>query len=629
MSEVVRDIDVEQESFDFERYPNLAKYATIMKPPSRPVVGREDEMRRLLSSLNRPELSNAFLLGDAGSGKTMLVQGTAVKDKNRVYVEVDLAKMSASENSEDGTVQMASRIKGLFDEAVKYKEDLDRHVAEIEAEQDSDGQPKSRKKELVRPELVMFIDEFHLLVQLSVAASQAIKPILAESGRRGIKVIAATTFDEFHEFVESDQALMQRLQRINIREPDKDVVISILKSIAKSHGVLDDIYDTQLFELIYEYSNRYVPADSQPRKSILMLDSMVGWYRTYPTEYNMDRHLLADVLEDASGIKVTFEIDGRSVERQLNERVYSQEYATKVIERRLQITVADLHDKSRPISSFLFTGPTGVGKTELGKGLAHLLFDDERNMIRFDMSEYALDESLNRFREELTSRVWNQSHTIILFDEVEKASKLVTRLMLQVLDDGRLSNAQGREVSFLNTYIILTTNAGSEIYKNISHYVEGDEAGAEGLMDYQKVIRQSLISDGAFAPEIINRMNAIIPFSPLSSKTFEKIVLNKLRKLQADVYRVHGVKVMIHPDVVGYLVYEKFDIDTDSGGARGIVAGMDDHVVSPLARYINMFPGVKDVGIHVTGKMMYLNKDIAKSQAKIAVGTVDTKRARR
>lgn len=625
-------------TFDADTYPNLAKYATLMPPPSRPVVGREGEMRRLLSSLNRAELSNAFLLGDAGSGKTMLVQGTAQKDKSRVYVEVDLAKMSASESGEDGTVQMASRIKGLFDEAVQYKADLDNHAAQLESkysegtQYDADGNPVRRSRQdkaAVRPELVMFIDEFHLLVQLSVAASQAIKPILAESGRRGIKIIAATTFDEFHEFVENDQALMQRLQRINIREPEKDVVIDILKSIAKSHGVFDDIYDTQLFELIYEYSNRYVPADSQPRKSILMLDSMIGWYRTFPGEYKMDRHLLASVIEDASGVKVTFEIDGRGVERALNDRVYSQKYATKMIERRLQITVADLHDKTRPISSFLFTGATGTGKTEMVKGLAHLLFGDERNMTRFDMSEYALDTSLDRFREELTSRVWNQSHTIILFDEVEKASSMITRLMLQVLDDGRLSNAQGREVSFLNTYIVLTTNAGSEIYENISHYKTDDDDGETGLEEYQKAIRSSLIGNASFAPEIINRMNAIIPFSPLSPKTHEKIIFNKLRKLQQDVYRVHGVRVMLHPQVVGYLVYEKFDISTESGGARGLVAAMDDEIVSPLARYLNMFPDAKDVGVHVQGKMAYLHKDIVKSQAKIMVGTIDSKRARR
>lgn len=623
--------DLEQPVFDPNKYPHLAKYADFIKPPTRPIVGREHEMRRLLASLNRVELSNAFLLGDAGSGKTMLVQGTSMKDKDRTYLEVNLAKMAASENGEDGATQMASRIKELFDEAVRYREDIEREEKLVKAQVElEEGQMGRRhfKKEKKRKELVLFIDEFHLLVQLSTAASQAIKPILAESGRRGIRIIAATTFDEFHEYVEKDQALMQRLQRINIYPPGKEVVIDILKSVAKAHGVLDEIYDKQLFELIYEYSNRYVPADVQPRKSILLLDSMIGWFRTFPGEYKMDRHLLADVIYDSVGVRVTFKVDGRSIEQRLNQRVFSQMFATKTIEQRLQIAVADLHDKTRPISSFLFTGPTGVGKTEMVKALSELLFGDERAMIRFDMSEYALEKSLDRFREELTSRVWNRPHSIILFDEIEKANPVITRLMLQVLDDGRLSNAQGREVSFLNTYIVLTTNAGSEVYESIAHYASSDD-GADGLEAYQKVIRRSLLQNPSFAPEIINRMNAIIPFQPLSPKTYEKIILNKLQKLQQEVYRVHGVQVLIHPDVIGYLVYEHHDKDTNSGGARGLVAQMDAEIVSPLSRYINKYPDVKHIGVYIEGRMMYRNKDIRKSEAKVKVGTIDPKRSRR
>lgn len=607
--------------FDKDKYPFLAQYASIMPPPSRPVIGRDRDMQRLLASLNRPELSNAFLLGDAGAGKTMLVQGASKIDKGRVYVEVDLAKMAASENGEDGVVQMASRIKGLFEDAIKFKKEA--QEARLQLEVESEGGQKQAPLELV-----LFIDEFHLLVQLSQAAAQAIKPLLAESGRRGIKIIAATTFAEFHDYVEKDQALMQRLQRINVREPDKATVVSILKSIAKSHGVFDEIYDTQLFDLIYDYSNRYIPADSQPRKSILLLDSMIGWYRTYPSDYKMDRHLLANVIHDSTGVQVTFEIDGRYIERMMNERVYSQTFAMKTLERRLQIAVADLHDKSRPLSSFLFSGPTGTGKTETAKGMAELLFGDERAMIRFDMSEYALESSLDRFREELTMKVWNKSHCVLLFDEVEKAHGTITRLMLQMLDDGRLSNAQGREVSFLNTYIVLTTNSGSEVYENIAHYAQDDD-GRDGLSEYQKVIRRALIKNAAFAPELINRMNAIIPFQPLGYRTYERIIFNKLKRLQKDVYRIHGVQVLIHPDVVEYLVFENNDIDTNTGGARGLVARMDTEVVSPLSRYINKYPDAKHIGVHVKGEMACRNKNIRKSNAHIEVGTVDAKRIRR
>ena len=590
-------------SYDLSAFPTLNKYATPVARPERPIVGREEEIDKLLAALERPEVSNAFLLGEAGSGKTMLVQGASMHDTDRLYLEIDLAKMAASENGEDGVVQMASRVKSLFDEAEQFKKEL--------ASDDSSG------------EMVMFIDEFHLLVQLSTAAAQAIKPALADSGRRGIKVIAATTYGEFHEFVENDQALMQRLVRINIREPSKEVVTSILRSVAKTHGVGDDIdmYDPSLYGLIYDYSNRYIPADSQPRKSILLLDAMVGWQRAFPGKYRMDRHLLGHIIYDNVGVKVSFQVDGRQIQKALNNRVFSQQFAVSAIEQRLQIAVADLHDKTRPMSSFLFTGSTGTGKTEMVKGLADLLFGDERAMIRFDMSEYALETSLDRFREELTSKVWNKSHSIVLFDEVEKANPAITRLMLQVLDDGRLTNAQGREISFLNTYIVLTTNAGSEIYKDISRYASSDD-GAEGLSDYSKVIRQSLISNKSFAPEIINRMNAIIPFQPLSEKTYERILRAKLKKFVAEVKRVHNVDLVIAPDIIDYLVKETFDTDTDSGGARGLVSRMDVEVVSPVSRYINTHTHVRRIAVTIEGEMSIRNKTQLKSRARVKVGTL-------
>lgn len=608
-----------ENGFDEQKYPFLAKYASLMQSPSRPVLGREHEMRRLLASLNRAELSNAFLLGDAGSGKTMLVQGTLARDTDRIYVEVDIAKMAASDKGEDGSTQMASRVKGLFDDAEKFKRDVELMNGISQAGDLSRDQPS---------ELVLFMDEFHLLVQLSPAAAQAIKPALAESGRRGIKVIAATTFAEFHEYIEKDQALMQRLQRINIREPNKETVVAILKSIAKTYKVADSIYDDHLYDLIYELSNRYVPADSQPRKSILMLDSMIGWMRTFPGEFKMDKKLLGDVIHDSTGVQVSFQVDGRTIEKQLNKRVFSQKFAMRTLENRLQIAVADLHDKTRPISSFLFTGPTGVGKTETAKSLSSLLFGDDRGMIRFDMSEYAMESSLNHFREELTDRIWNRSHSIVLLDEIEKAHRSITRLLLQVLDDGRLSNAQGREVSFLNTYIILTTNAGHEVYEDIAHYSSSDD-GSDGIQAYQKVIRQSLINNPSFAPEIINRMNAIIPFQPLSAQTYEDILTKKLEDLQDVVYQTHGVELLIDEKVVTFLVHDLFDIDTNSGGARGLVSLMETNLVAPLSRYINTHPDTKHMGVRVKGEMAFGNKDKLKSSAVIEIGFIDPKKLRR
>ena len=593
-------------------YPSLKQYTHLVHKPERPVLGREREMKSVLASLSRPEVSNAFLVGDPGSGKTMLVQGVANKDTDRMYLEVDLAKMASSDHAgEDGALQMGVRVKELFNEAEQYRNDMLRRE-ELE--------PKFKAKELV-----LFMDEFHLIIQLSQSATQAIKPALAQSGVRGIKVIAATTYDEFHEFVSKDQALVERLQRINITAPSKEVTISILKSIARRYDIDQYVSDSTIYELIVDYSNRYIPANSQPRKSVLLLDAMIGWHRAFKRK--IDRSLLADVVYESSGVQVTFKVDARAIQHKLNRRVLSQKFAVSMIEQRLQIAVADLHDKSKPMSSFLFTGSTGVGKTEMAKALAELLFDDERSLIRFDMSEYGNADSLDRFRHEVTMQVWNRSHSIVLFDEVEKADPSITRLMLQVLDDGRLTDENGRIVSFANTYIILTTNAGSEIYKSIASYLKEDEAEGDGvnnsaLADYDKVIRSSLIADSSFSPELINRVDKIIPFRPLSVETHERIMKKRLSELVQTVYDKHGVSMTLSKDVPDYLIFEGLDDSTDAGGARGLMSRLTVEVTSAVARYINLHPDVKNIGVTVEGEMAYRDKEKLRSQAKILVGTV-------
>lgn len=588
---------------DFEHYKAIKAYATVLRKPERPVIGRDSEIKKVRAALERVEVSNVILLGEAGSGKTMLVQGVAEENKERIYLEVDLSKMAESTNGEDGALQMASRLKALFDDIEQYRGDM------VEANSSDTNKVK---------EIVVFIDEFHQIIQLSPAATEAIKPVLADSGVRGIKIIAATTFEEFQKYVSPNQALVERLQRINIREPKQEVVVSILRSLAARYGVESDIIDNRLFDHIYEYTNRFVPASSQPRKSILILDSMIGWHRAFGRK--IDKTLLADVIMDSVGVNVNFNVDGRSIRQKLNERVLSQKFASRMIEQRLQVAVADLQDTSRPMSSFLFTGSTGTGKTEMAKTLAGLLFGSERYMLRFDMSEYADEGAISRFRHELTSKVWAQPNSIILLDEIEKADPAVTRLLLQVLDDARLSDSNNREVSFNNAYIIITTNAGSEVYDDIAHYTDDDD-GSKGLSEYTKVIHASLMGNNSFPPELINRVDSIIPFQPLQEKTMVQIVRRKLNELAKTVQKKHGIQVIIKEEVVNYLVYENFDKDTTAGGARGVMRRLNLEVTSAVARYINLYKP-RSVGVTVTGEMMYNNKNIRQSKARISVVTV-------
>lgn len=575
-----------------DKYPCLDEYTAPVKKAEREIIGRDKEIHQLLAAMMRPELCNVILLGAAGSGKTALVQGAMLRDANRKYLEVDLARMIANIND---TNEMAARLKTLFDETYDYC-----------------------KTQNV--EIVLFIDEFHQIVQLSAAAVEALKPLLADSGTRGIRVIAATTYIEFRKYISPNQPLVERLQRINLKEPDKEMTVSILKGMAKRYGVDNQFYNDHLFELIYEYTNRYIPANSQPRKSILILDSMVGWYRAEGRK--MDARLLADVIYESEGVNVAFRVDATTIKKRLDERVLSQQLATSIIEERLQICVADLNDKSKPMSSFLFTGSTGSGKTEMTKQLANILFDDDRSLIRFDMTEFANADSLERFRSELTARVWAKPYCIILFDEIEKACAPVTRILLQVLDDGRLMDENNREVSFINAYIIMTTNAGSEIYRNIAQYNVDDTGSGGQMKKYNKLIRNSISSttgDNRFPPELLGRIDAIIPFQPLSEETMKKIVIMKLKKLTEEVRLKHGVDLSISSKVVRYLVEDNLDTDSDSGGARNVMSKLESEVTTAVARYINAYPNALNLVVTVEGNLAADNKNQLLSEAYIKV----------
>lgn len=578
---------------DWDKYPSLHTYSAPLKPMTRRLIGRESLIRSIMAAFNRAELCNVILLAPAGSGKTALVQGTMERDAERLYLEVDLARMIA--DCQNDTNEMAAKLKMLF--------------SETETCVKTEGQ-----------EIVLFIDEFHQVVQLSVAAVEALKPLLADSGTRGIRVIAATTLEEFNQFISPNQPLVERLQRINVPEPDEDATVEILRNMSKTYGVDNQFYDDHVFHMIYEYTNRYIPANSQPRKSIKVLDAMVGWHRSEGRK--MDDRLLADVIQESEDVNVAFRVDASTIKKRLDEKVLAQQYATTQIERRLQLCVADLNDKSKPMSTFLFTGSTGVGKTEMTKQLAEILFQDQRRLLRFDMTEYANDDSLERFRDLLTTRIWEHPYSIVLLDEIEKACASVTRLLLQVLDDGRLTNRNNREISFTNCYIVLTTNAGSEIYKTIAQYGASDEGSERIAKKYDSLIRRSLSEtsgDNRFPPELIGRIDVMVPFQPLSRATMANIVKMKLRKLKDQVRSRHGVELVVNKDVIRYLVDDNLSTDSDAGGARVVMSKLESEVTTNVARFINEHPFVSRIGVKVEGDMAIDNKNQLESRAYIKV----------
>ncbi|OUS97235.1 AAA family ATPase [Rhodococcus sp. NCIMB 12038] len=573
---------------DSTTYPMLAKYTAPLLPPVGRIIGREDEKLQVLASLSRPRLSNILLLAPAGSGKTVLVQDTMLSDPKRVYLEVDLARMNAAVGLAD---QMAGEIKGLFDEAENYA------LAE--------GR-----------ELVLFIDEFHQIVQMSPAAVEALKPVLAASGARGLKIIAATTFEEWIEYIRPNKPLDERLQRVNLTPAGREMTIEILRSFAEEAGVAGQFGPGDgLFGEIHDMTNRYMPSSVQPRKSIGILDGMIGWHRQ--TGEPMSMALMAKVMRQSTGVNLGFTIDGASIKAELDKKVYAQDLATTIISDQLQLVVAGLHDKKRPKGRFLLTGSTGVGKTELTKQLVDLLFaDDLDRLIRFDMSEFALDSSMDLFRSELTKKVVSMGDAVILLDEIEKASRMVLRLMLQVLDDGRLSDDYGRQVSFLDCYIVLTTNAGSEVFNTISDYASDDTGSGEGLKDYMKSIENSIRSANDFPPELLGRLDRIVPFQPLSDATKRRILDRGLTELQNDVLSKHGVRLGVHPRVIEYLAIDVGEASADAGGARESMRALQGQIKVEVAKYINNHPKDKVLLLEIEGEMRAENLQLRKSKAR-------------